>query len=167
MQTEFDIKISDRDLFLFQIYNAYHGTQGWAAIILAGVAVAMYCTKFGQVPIGYSILYLVFAVVFALYIPVSLFLQAKAQFKRTKAFQDAMHYALTDEGIDITAGEEKGQLPWNMVYKVVCTKDYLYVFGSRVNAYIIPLDQIAIQKSEIKTILADKLEPFRLKIKKL
>lgn len=167
MYTEFDIKISDRDLFLFQIYNAYHGTQGWAAIILAGVAVAMYCTKFGQVPIGYSILYLVFAVVFALYIPVSLFLQAKAQFKRTKAFQDAMHYALTDEGIDITAGEEKGQLPWNMVYKVVCTKDYLYVFGSRVNAYIIPLDQIAIQKSEIKTILADKLEPFRLKIKKL
>lgn len=167
MKTEFDIKISDRDLFLFQIYNAYHGTQGWAAIILAGVAVAMYCTKFGQVPIGYSILYLVFAVVFALYIPVSLFLQAKAQFKRTKAFQDAMCYALTDEGIDITAGEEKGQLPWNMVYKVVCTKEYLYIFGSRVNAYIIPLEQVSAKKMEIKTVLTDKLEPFRLKIKKL
>lgn len=167
MHTEFDIKISDRDLFLFQMYNAYHGTQGWAALILAGVAVAMYCTKFGQVPIGYSILYLVFAVVFALYIPVSLFLQAKAQFKRTKAFQYAMHYALTDEGIDITAGDEKGQLPWNMVYKVVCTKDYLYIFGSRVNAYIIPLEQITNQRSEIKTVLADKIESFRLKIKKL
>lgn len=167
MHTEFDIKISDRDLFLFQMYNAYHGTQGWAALILAGVAVAMYCTKFGQVPIGYSILYLVFAVVFALYIPVSLFLQAKAQFKRTKAFQDAMHYALTDEGIDITAGDEKGQLPWNMVYKVVCTKDYLYIFGSRVNAYIIPLEQIANQRSEIKAVLTDKIESFRLKIKKL
>lgn len=167
MHTEFDIKISDRDLFLFQMYNAYHGTQGWAALILAGVAVAMYCTKFGQVPIGYSILYLVFAVVFALYIPVSLFLQAKAQFKRTKAFQDAMHYALTDEGIDITAGDEKGQLPWNMVYKVVCTKDYLYIFGSRVNAYIIPLEQITNQRSEIKAVLTDKIESFRLKIKKL
>lgn len=167
MHTEFDIKISDRDLFLFQMYNAYHGTQGWAALILAGVAVAMYCTKFGQVPMGYSILYLVFAVVFALYIPVSLFLQAKAQFKRTKAFQDAMHYALTDEGIDITAGDEKGQLPWNMVYKVVCTKDYLYIFGSRVNAYIIPLEQITNQRSEIKAVLTDKIESFRLKIKKL
>ena len=167
MHTEFDIKISDRDLFLFQMYNAYHGTQGWAALILAGVAVAMYCTKFGNVPMVYSILYLVFAVVFALYIPVSLFLQAKAQFKRTKAFQDAMHYALTDEGIDITAGDEKGQLPWNMVYKVVCTKEYLYIFGARVNAYIIPLEQITNQISEIKAVLTDKIESFRLKIKKL
>ena len=78
-----------------------------------------------------------------------------------------MHYALTDEGIDITAGDEKGQLPWNMVYKVVCTKDYLYIFGSRVNAYIIPLEQITNQRSEIKAVLTDKIESFRLKIKKL
>jgi len=167
MQPEFDIQITDKDLFRFQIYNAYHGTQGWASLVLAGVAVAMYCTKFGQVPIGYSILYLVFAVVFALYIPVSLFLQAKAQFKRTKAFQNAMHYALADEGIDITAGEEKGQLPWNMVYKVVLTKEYLYIFGSRVNAYIIPLEQISSVRNEIKTVLNEKVEPFRLKIKNL
>ena len=167
MQTEFDIKINDRDLFLFQIYNAYHGTQGWAALILAGVAIAMYCTKFGQVPVGYSILYLVFAVVFALYIPVSLFLQAKAQFKRTKAFQNAMHYSLGEEGIDITAGDENGQLPWNMVYKVVCTKEYLYIFGSRVNAYIIPINQIVDKKEDIKVVLCDKVESFRLKIKAL
>lgn len=167
MQTEFDIQINDKDLFLFQIYNAYHGTQGWAALVLSGVAIAMYCTKFGQVPLGYSILYLVFAVIFAIYIPGSLLLQAKAQFKRTKAFQNPMHYLLGEESIEITAGEEKGQLPWNMVYKVVCTNKYLYIFGSRVNAYIIPLEQIEMIKSDIKTVLTGKVEPFRLKIKKL
>ena len=167
MQVEFDVQITDKELFDFQIYNAYHGTQGWASLVLSAVAVAMYCTKFGQVPITYSILYLVFAVVFALYVPVSLKLQSKAQYKRTKAFQNAMHYTLADECIILKAGEEEGQLPWNMVYKVVCSKKYLYIFGSRVNAYIIPLSVIEGKREDIKSVFTDKLEPFRLKIKNL
>lgn len=167
MQVEFDVQITEKDLFDFQIYNAYHGTQGWASLVLSLVAIAMYCTKFGQVPLGYSILYLVFAIVFALYVPVSLKLQAKAQFKRTKAFQAPMHYSLGDEGIDLTAGEEQGQLPWNMVYKVISTKKNLYIFGSRVNAYIVPFSEIEGKRDDIKAVFAEKVEPFRLKVKSL
>lgn len=167
MQVEFDIQITEKDLYRFQLYNAFHGTQGWASIVLSLVALAMYITKFGQVPMTYSLLYLAFAVIFALYVPVTLFVQSRAQFKRTKAFQAPMHYVFDDEGINITAGEETGLLPWNVVYKVTCNKEYMFIFGSRVNAYIIPRVQIEDKKEEIVKSLNEKVESFRLKIKNL
>jgi hypothetical protein len=106
------------------------------------------------------------AVVFLLYIPMSLKLRVKNQMLQD-VFQHPLTYELKDTGIVISSPttEEPAELPWEYVYKISNWKNYLLIYSNRVNAYIIPMSDIENQYADIKEFIKNHVEDYKLKLK--
>ena len=105
-------------------------------------------------------------IVFWFYVPISLWFRAKSTLKSNQVLAGKLHYEVTEEFIKVTQGKEHGELPWDMVYKIVSTKNMVLIYSSRVNAYIIPMPQIGDQYAAFCEVAEAKLEKFRLKLKR-
>ena len=61
--------------------------------------------------------------------------------------------------------EEPAELPWEYIYKVANWKGYLLIYSNRVNAYIIPIEAIKAEYTNITDYIKAHVEDYKLKIK--
>ena len=165
MKTEFDVQLQAKDLFGFNMYQTYLGGTSGAVSILLGILIlvmAGYNLTHGEV--GYGLLYAAGAVVILAYNPFTLWTRAKAVMKKNEVLAGVLHFCITEESITVTQGEESAELPWESVYKLVANDRRVLIYSSRVNAYIIPREQIEEQYELLKVIAEAKLPAFRRKI---
>jgi hypothetical protein len=57
-------------------------------------------------------------------------------------------------------------MPWEAVYKAVSTKRQILIYSTRINAYIIPREQIGDQYDAFVELAGKMLEPYRMRLKK-
>lgn len=138
MKYEVKVNLNDKDLYSFLMYHNYHGAQGKLGILVAVLAVVAAIVTFGRVETMYTILYAVCAVVFLVYTPLSLKLKSKKQFVLVPDLKEEMTYTFADEGITSSMKEQSVSVKWINLFKIVGTKDYLYVYTDRLHASIIP-----------------------------
>ena len=62
-------------------------------------------------------------------------------------------------------GEQSADLEWKMIYKMVSTKSNLLIYSSRINAYVIPRQQLGEKYCELAEIAKEKLPKYRVKLK--
>lgn len=165
MNVSFDIKLQPKDLFRFNIYQSYRGTQGILSILLAIVVLVIAISCFGQDRISYGILYLVVSVLLLLYIPVTLWMRAKHTIRTNQVLSGVLHYEVSEACIRVTQGEEAGELPWEHIYKMVSTKHQVLIYSNRINAYIIPREQLGSQYDTLKELAKNQLESYRFGMK--
>ena len=48
MKVAFNVKLQEKDLYRFNIYQAYTGLQGWVSVILGILAFVMAKVTFGE-----------------------------------------------------------------------------------------------------------------------
>lgn len=166
MKLEFDIQLTEKDLFDFNIYQIYRSAQGIVSILLAIIVWVMSAVTFSNESIAYGVMYIVGGFVFLLYIPVSLKLRVKVTLKTNEVLSGVLHYEVTEDAICVSQGKEKAELKWEQIYKFVANKKRVLVYSNRVNAYIIPREQIADKYDDFVEIAKSKLEKYRLIIKK-
>lgn len=165
MPMEFDIKITDKDMYRFNMYHAYTGFQGIFATVIGIAVLVVAAVTFGKIEITYSILYLLFGVIFLFYVPVSLKMRSKRQILASPVLKETLHYTVDEAGIHVSVGEQTADLEWKMIYKIVSTKSNLLIYSSRVNAYVIPRAQLGEQYEAVKALAKQKLESYRLRMK--
>lgn len=164
MSAEFEVKLTDKDMYRFNLYHAYHGFQGIIATLVGVWVLIMAAITFGKVSVMYTILYLVFGVVFLVYVPVSLYLRSKRQIQASAVLKQALRYRVDDDGIHVFQGEETADLQWKQIYKIVATKSNLLIYSSRVNAYVIPREAVGDQYETVVGLAVNHLEGYRLKL---
>ena len=165
MSTEFDIQINANDLYRFNMRQAYTSSQGPFSIIIAILVFVMSGVTFYKGSIGYGILYVGIGILFLCYIPVTLLTRSKNTMKKNKVLSGVLHYHISDKGIEVSQGEEQGLLEWNMIYKLITTKQYVLIYSNRVSAYILPKDQIADRFEAFSEIAHKNLESYRIRMK--
>lgn len=147
---EFDVKITSQDMYCFHMHHMYTSFHGIVSILIAVLAFVVAGVTWGDVELTYSILYLIFGVVFLIYLPLTLLGRAKRQIAMSEALQQTLHYVFDEEGVHVTVGEENALLAWDQIYKLVSTKHNILIYSNRINAYIIP-----------RTAMGDRYEEFR------
>ena len=127
MKVEFDVQLQPKDLYRFNMFQTYTGMSGIISIalgilafVMAGIAASKPDTE-----TGYLFMYIVMGAVFWFYVPISLWFRAKSTLKSNKVLAGKLHYEVSEEFIKVTQGKESGELPWNMVYKIVSAKKVL------------------------------------------
>lgn len=165
MPIEFDIKITDKDMYRFNMHHAYTGFQGIFATGIGIAVLAVFALTYGKVETVYSMLYLLFGIIFLVYMPVSLWLRSKRQILVSPVLKETLHYSLDDTGIHVSVNGQTADLEWNLIYKMITTKSNLLIYSSRVNAYVIPLVQLAGLYGRVKELAEQKLEKYRLRMK--
>ncbi len=164
MSAEFEVTITDKDMFHFNIYHAYHGFQGIIATVVGVWVLIMAGLTFGKIEALYTVLYLVLGIVCLVYVPGNLYLRSKRQLSSYQTLKNALRYKVDDAGIHVSQGEQSADLEWKQIYKMVSNKNQLLIYSSRVNAYIIPKEAIGEQYQTIVGLAINHLEGFRLKL---
>lgn len=164
MSAEFDVTITDKDMFRFNIYHAYHGFQGIIATLVGVWVLIMAGLTFGKVEALYTIVYLILGILFLVYVPGNLYLRSKKQVSSSDVLKNALHYKIDDAGIHVSQGEQTADLEWKQIYKMVSTKNQLLIYSSRINAYVIPKEAVREQYETILGLAISHLETYRLKM---
>ena len=156
MSVEFDAAITEKDMYRFNLYHAYHGFQGICATLVGFWVLVTAALTFGKVEVQYTLLYIVFGIVFLVYVPASLYLRSKKQIQGSEVLDDA--------GIHVSQGGQTADLEWKQIYKMVSTKSSLLVYSNRVNAYVIPREAVGQQYETVVALAVNHMEGYRLKL---
>lgn len=165
MSVEMDIKITEKDMYRFNIHHAYTGFQGIFATVIGVLVLVVAGVTCGKVGSTYTVLYLLFGVLFLVYTPIALRTRAKRQMLLSPVLRETMHYVFDESGIHVSIGEQSADLEWSMVYRIISTKKQLLIYSTRVNAYILPLEQVGEHYDSMKALSQKQLEPYRCKLK--
>lgn len=165
MKEEFDVNLTAQDMFRFNIYHTYHSFRGVILVALPVLLLALTVLSWGKMGTVTSMVYIGLCLVLVAYVPVSLWLNANAQFKRTQALQNTQHFAIDDTGVTISQEGEEATLAWAQIYKVVETGSSLLVYSTRINAYVFPIRDLGEKKEAVARIMQEHLESYRLKLK--
>ena len=166
MKVVLDIKLDAKDLFKFNIMQAYRGMQGALSILLPILVFAYAVTSYGEVSIGSTLVYIGLGIVFLVYVPISLWLRVNKTIKdENNALSKTLHYEFEEEMIRVSVGEESVEFKWENIFQMKTSGDLLLVYTNRINAYILPLSQVGEKYDELSKLAHAKLEKYRIKMK--
>ena len=158
MELEFDVKIDSSVLFDYMMRHTYYSASG---LIGTAVGALLVCSFF----MGMGVLYLILGGVVLLYLPGSLYLKSRTQAAMTPAFQKPLHYTLTEEGVEVSQGEDKALTEWNGRYRAVSTPRSIILYTSRVNAFIFPKRDLGEHLSSLVEMISTHMPPAKVKIR--
>ncbi len=165
MREEFDINLTPKDMYKFNMYHTYHSRHGIFSIIMAIFVFVVAGITWGNVEMTYSVIYLLLGVLFIVYYPLLLWTLTKTRMQKSEALRKTQHFIVDEQGVTMLQEDAQAGFEWKQVYKAVSTKSNLLLYTTRENAYILPRDQIKEHYEPICAIMRDKLEKYRLKIK--
>ncbi len=163
---KFDVKITEKDLYKYNLHHAYTSSQGVFSVVLFILLIAIWIIRFPSLSAGYKVAYPVFAFVIMVYLPMSLKLRVKNTMTQ-EVFQYPLSYEFKEDGIFISSPttDVPAELPWEYIYKVCLWKGYLLIYSNRINAYIIPVDSIEEQYDSVVSFIKSHVEDYKLQIK--
>ena len=165
MKIEFDVKLFAKNLYLFNMYQAYKGMQGILSILLPAFIFWMAYANWDKVSQQTSLLNIGIGLLFLVYIPVTLLLRAVKVVKKDSVLSKPLHYEFTEENIRVTQGEESVEFQWDNIYRMITIRGLVLIYTNRINAYIIEKKQIAEQYEDLAKLAYSKLEKHRIKMK--
>lgn len=167
MPISFSVRLTDKDMYRFNMYHAYTSLQGILSVAVAVFIILVTVLARKKLDQGEILMYLALALVFVLYMPISLKMRSKRQIALSEVLQSTLHYTLDEHGITVAAevSEETAVLPWDMVYKVVSNKKQILIYSNRVNAYVIPRECLEGKQEAVIKIFRQYLEDYRLHLK--
>lgn len=165
MPIEFDITLTARDMYRFNLYQTYSGFQGWSSIVISVASFAAAWMTFGDVETIYTILYIAFGFIFLFYVPISLYMRSKNSLMASEVLRRPLHYAVGEEGFAVSQGEESALLAWEEIYKLAATRSNVLVYSTRRNAYVIPREQLGGRYEALAALAVRKLPKYRIRMK--
>lgn len=164
MKTEFDIQLTPKDMYLFNLYHTYTSVSGYLTIAAAILIAAAAIRKMEELSSTNLVIYLGVAVLLLFYTPVTLYLRSRQQVEGSPVLRCVLHYVIDEEGITTSQGEASSQLAWAQVYRLVATKSNLLIFSNPKNAFVIPRRQVEKEFETIRDLALEHLEKYRLKL---
>ena len=161
---EFDITLTQKDMYRFNLYQTYTGFQGWLSV-LAGILFVAAGVIYGKTEPLHCVLYIVFGIVLLVYLPAGLYLRSKKRFMTTDSLKKPLHYQIAEEGITVSQEGENAALPWEQIYKMTVNKSQVLIYSGRVNAFVIPRAQLGEHWGPLAELATKKLPKYRLKMK--
>ena len=162
-KTEFRIKIDTRAMYCFLLYHVYHSVTGIISIIIGlgaagyGICVWNHTDK--------SWAYLLLGLIFLLYEPIALFVQASGQIKKNPVFRETLKYEISDAGIRIVQKKMHNELPWEKIYKLCESRTCILIYTDAHNAIIWDKKQLGQSVVLIKKLLKEYVPADKCKLK--
>ncbi len=164
---EFDVKVNFKDMYRFNLYQAYTSSEGWLGFLMAAVAFVAAKLTYGTVGKEYTTIYILFGVALLFYVPVTLMIRVKGTLASNRVLRGTLHYRFDEKGLTVSQDGDVGELPWVKIYKLVATKHNVLVYNSRITAYVIPREQLTEEQfKELKRIIYKNLPGFRVTMKR-
>lgn len=158
MNIEFDVKMTTSKMYDYMLHHTFTSFQG---ILGEAVGLLLLAGFF----LSHKWPYLVFGMIVVLYLPVTLLLNAKKQVSLNPVFKTPLHYKLTDEGMEVTSGEQTESLAWSQMYKAVSTSKNIILYTSKVSASLFPRVDLGEQEVPVIEMISTHMNPKKVNLK--
>lgn len=158
MEIEFDVNVTPGVLYDYMLQHTYTSPAG----LIGAVAGALMIVAFFS---GASVLCLIAGIIVIAYLPWSLFLKSRQQYLSNPAFKKPLHYKLTEEGLEVSQGEEAQMVKWKDMHKAVSTPKSLILYTGPVNASIFPKKDLGEKAAGVIAIISTHMPPKKVKIR--
>lgn len=165
MKAEFEVNMTVKDMYNFNIYHNYHNMSGLAGLLFGVVALFISVYSYGEVSISYTLMMAFFGLLFTVITPARIMLKSAQQVKLTPMFKKPLKYTVSEENITIEQDDQKVEIPWEDVYKVKDTGKSIVIYITSVRAYIFPKRNLADQEQKLLEIIRKMVESKKIKIK--
>jgi hypothetical protein len=165
MKVTFDVNLTSKHVFKFNIYQAYRGMQGLISILFPAIMIGVVIKKYEDFGFANALLYIGIAVVLFLYVPVSLWLRSKSALKRNESLAKPLRYEFSEEAICVSQDNQNAEFKWENIYRMVATKSMVLIYTNRINAYIIPREQIQEAYHDLATLAKSQLDRSRVSMR--
>ena len=109
MKLEFDVKVTEKDLYSFNIEQAYKGSQGVISLLFAVLLAAAAVLSAQKGNTEYVVLYIIVGILVLLYVPFSLKGRVKMIMKTNEVFSKPLHFEIDEKNIKVSQGDEMAQ----------------------------------------------------------
>lgn len=157
MEMEFDVQITKKDLYDYQLYHAYTSPSGLFGTIVGCLFVV------GFLNTG-TPLYLIIGAFVILYFPWTLHIRAASQ-AQSPVFKKPLHYKLSGEGLEISTEEESQLVAWESITKASSTGRTIMLYTSKVNAFLFPKRVLGERSGEFVRLISAYVAPEKVKIR--
>ena len=103
-------------MYRFNMYHIYTSFTGIFSILAAVLGFVAAVGTYGKVDTMYTVLYIIFGIVFLFYFPLTLKMRAARQISMSEALKSTLHYMLDDEGVHVSLGEENALLELSLIH---------------------------------------------------
>lgn len=158
MEVEFDVQMTSGDLYDYMLHHTYGSASG----LIGSVAGALMVVAAFM---GAGVLCLIAGLVILLYLPFSLFLKSKQQFLANPAFKKPLHFRMTQEGLEVSQGEEIQSQSWENMHRAVSTSKSIILYTTPVNASIFPRRELGELAPGVIQMISTHMPPKRVKIR--
>ncbi|MGN0165649.1 MAG: YcxB family protein [Lachnospiraceae bacterium] len=138
MKKEFDVKMSRNDVFAFLLRQQCTGMRGLLNLVINVVVILCLVLNWANYDLTAKLLLFFILILFDVYTPVALFRRAVAQAKKAMS----MHYIVTEAGITVVRDNESVELLWGHLLRFTATGKRIYIYTSRITAFIFPKEQL-------------------------
>lgn len=165
MKFRFDVQMTRQFMFDFLFQHTYRSIRGKMSL-LVGLAVIPLCVlTWNQVGTMFSLCYIFFAVFFLILQPLSLWRKADKVIKNTPVYRSPFTYKIDRTGITTIQNAQTAHADWNQVEKVIESNLCLYVYITKVNAYVWPKAAIGKNYGKLIGCLMENVDRSKLKIR--
>ncbi|MGN0364551.1 MAG: YcxB family protein [Suilimivivens sp.] len=158
MEIEFDVKVTPGVLYDYMLYHTYTSASGLIGAVIGALMVVAFF-------MGAGALCLVAGIIILAYLPWTLFIKSRQQYLANPSFKNALHYKLTEEGVEVSQNEETQSQKWEEMYKAVSTPKSLILYTSPVNASIFPKADLGEKSSGVIEMISTHMPPKKVKIR--
>lgn len=157
MDMEFDVQITKKDLYDYQLHYAYTSPSGLFGTIVG----CLFLVGFFNTG---TPLYLIIGAFIILYFPWTLHIKAASQ-AQAPIFKKPLHYRLSEEGLEVSTKEEKQLVPWKDITKASSTGKTILLYTSKVNAFLFPKRELGERREAFVQAISRYVAPEKVKIK--
>lgn len=158
----FDVKITGKDMFDYNMYHNYRHFQGIISFILGVVMLVISVLSYrAGAQLSYVLITGFLGLWFTIITPVRIWVKSYQQVALTPSFKKPITYTLSEKEMVIAQDGVEGVLQLEQVIKAVDTGKSIVLYVSNVRAYIFPKRELSDKLLEVTDILK------RSKIKKI
>lgn len=175
LSLSFSVKMKTRYIFRFLYVNSYSGLRGIINYCISGIAVLVMI--YGLITHGKAYAYPydliswivigLVALAFTVIDPGLLMLKAFQQVKTNAAFKEPIDYAVSEEKLCVSQGEQTSEATWDYVLLAKETKDMFLLFTGNNNAVILPKEFLNGKAEAMRELLLKVLPEERRQLKKI
>ena len=165
---KFQTRITSKELFQFLMKHSYAGFHGKIGLVISLAAAVLFVMKIPDCSGNESAMVILglIALLFTVIQPLSLWMKAKQQKIANPAYKNEMEYTLTEEGVNLQAGEQKGGISWDLIIQVVETKSLYILYTTRINAFLWPKKDMGEQEESMIRFMLDHIDSDSVKLPK-
>lgn len=127
-----------KNMFAFHMRQQYWGFRGVVALFVTVLMGYLLATNWNYYTTTQILLLIFGLILFVVYMPLQLFNRAKRQVLNNEGFETTIHYTIDEEGIKVTQKETRLTLEWAHIYAFKTTPLTIYIYTSRISAFIFP-----------------------------